>query len=305
MDGLIKYHTLEKALECKFINDIRKLKDEFTTDLAKDNLKKNYSKLPSEILKKINDMLNDKTKVPKEMSDYEKINFLFSYERINELKVFVKGEINSEHKNIDFDNIINKTFDSVMNIKNKEEIERSNDNFDNVKEDLYLDLTKELFNNLLKNKKIYGEDAFVSQIDNLIKLTSENISKEMLDKENKIINYLDKSFYKNINKGDKGNDLLTRIFKNSSNNINYKWAQDAIILLMSYETFGIYNNETTTYTSNGVRSIGGSGSENIEKTAAENKLSGVFNRLGLDANNLDKSKDEVLRKYFANYFQRV
>lgn len=80
---------------------------------------------------------------------------------------------------------------------------------------------------------------------------------------------------------------------------------DAIVLLISYETFENKKNVTTDYYNQGVVKEGGNGTINTQNTVVENKLKGIFSRLGLSIDDLDKSKDEVLRKYFSNYFEHI
>ncbi|WP_235379055.1 hypothetical protein, partial [Proteus faecis] len=161
------------------------------------------------------------------------------------------------------------------------------------------------FNYLSKDEEFIGEEKSISKVDNLIRMVSKDIYKNMGDTTEKTINSLNNSFYENIKKNDNGNNLFSRLFKNSSNNINYKWAQDAIILLISYETFENKENVTTYYHNQGVVAKGGNGTINTQSTVIENKLKGIFSRLGLSIDDLDKSKDEVLRKYFSNYFEHI
>ncbi|MEB6857517.1 hypothetical protein NA898_10790 [Proteus cibi] len=292
IDIMIKYHTLEKALECKLINDIKLINNELKTDLAKNKFQENYSDLPDKIMSKLNISVNSN------------VDELFSSNTIDDLKSLLKEKVNSQDKNVKVENFIDNVVDSVMNEKNKLVINKRNDgNFNDVRKELSLNLTKELFNQLSKDEKFIGEEGSISKIDNLIRMLSKDIYKNIGDPTDNIINSLNNSFYENIKQNDNGSDFLVRLFKNSSNNINYKWAQDAIVLLISYGSFENKSNETTEYFSNGKVTDGGNGTISTQKTVVENKLKGIFNRLGLNGDDLDKSKDEVLRKYFANYFE--
>lgn len=58
IDIVIKYQTLERALECKLINDIKILNDEFKTDLAKSKFQENYYDLPDKINSKLDSIFN-------------------------------------------------------------------------------------------------------------------------------------------------------------------------------------------------------------------------------------------------------
>lgn len=301
IDNIIKYQTLERALECKLINDIKILKSEFIADLAKSKFEESYAGLPSEINSKLNLILKE------ESDDINKnIGMVFSRDTVNELKNLLRDRINTLNENIDTDSIIVKIFDSLMSEKSRADIiSKSNGDFKYDKNIISLTLTKELFNQLSQNKDFIGEGNTISKIDNLIRLTNKDISKNIGVATKKIIKSLDKSFYENIKSNERGNELLIRIFKNTSNNINYKWAQDAIVLLISYQTFENQESKISSYTNNGVRDLGGAGVVSTKNTEIENYLKGIFSRIGLDTNNLDGSKDEVLRKYFSNYFEHI
>lgn len=301
IDNIIKYQTLERALECKLINDVKILKNEFIADLAKSKFEESYASLPSEINSKLNLIL-------KEGSDdvSNNIGMFFSRDTVNELKKLLRDRINTLNENIDTDSIIMKTFDSLMSEKSRADIiSESNGDFKNIKNIISLTLTKELYNQLSQNKDFIGEENTISKAGNLIRMINKDISKNIGGATKRIIKSLDKSFYENIKSNERGNELLTRIFKNTSNNINYKWAQDAIVLLISYQTFENQESKIISYTNNGVRDLGGSGVVSTKNTEIENDLKGIFSRIGLDANNLDGSKDEVLRKYFFNYFEHI
>lgn len=293
-DIMIKYQTLEKALECKLINDIKLIKDELKADLAKNKFQENYSDLPNKIVNELNSISDSN------------IDELFSSNKIDDIKKLIKEKVNSHDNGVKlgafFDNIV----DSIFNEKNKLEIiKNSHGNLEDAKKELSLNITKELFNYLSKDEEFIGEEKSISKVDNLIRMVSKDIYKNMGEPTEKIINSLNNSFYENIKKNDNGNNLFSRLFKNSSNNINYKWAQDAIILLISYETFENKKNVTTEYYNQGVVTQGGNGTINTQSTVIENKLKGIFSRLGLSIDDLDKSKDEVLRKYFSNYFEHI
>ena len=107
IDNIIKYQTLERALECKLINDVKILKNEFIADLAKSKFEESYASLPSEINSKLNLIL-------KEGSDdvSNNIGMVFSRDTVNELKKLLRDRINTLNENIDTDSIIMKTFDS-------------------------------------------------------------------------------------------------------------------------------------------------------------------------------------------------
>lgn len=319
LDSIIKYHTLERALECKFINDIKILKEEFIHNLAKDKFEKNFSSLPFDINSKLNDILQNKS-----LKSNEEKEEIFSGNCIDELKITLKDKINKLYENIDTDSIIVKTFDEFMSEHNRKEvILGSSDDFHEIKNSFSLILTKELFNQLSKNKNFIGEENAILEIDNLINLTSNNIHENISKVKGDIISELKKEFYQNLKDDKKENDLLLRIFRNTSNNINYKWVQDAIVLLISYETFeskkieeNKENKEVEKNKENkkdriingengGVVRSGGNGSNTKEYTMIQNDLKKVFNKLGLNGDNLDESKDEVLRKYFANYFEHI
>ncbi|WP_337237615.1 hypothetical protein [Proteus faecis] len=294
IDIMIKYQTLEKALECKLINDIKLIKDELKADLAKNKFQENYSDLPNKIVNELNSISNSN------------IDELFSYNTIDDLKNLVKEKVNSHDKDVKLGGFFDNIFDSIFNEKNKLAMNQNFDgNLNDAKKELSLNITKELFNYLSKNEKFIGEEESLSKVDNLIRMVSKDIYKNMGEPTEKIINSLNNSFYENIKKNDNGNNLFSRLFKNSSNNINYKWAQDAIVLLISYETFENKKNVTTDYYNQGVVKEGGNGTINTQNTVVENKLKGIFSRLGLSIDDLDKSKDEVLRKYFSNYFEHI
>ncbi|WP_100159279.1 hypothetical protein [Proteus columbae] len=311
IDVTIKYHTLEKALECKLVNDMKILSNEFKSDLAKNKFEENYSDLHVKIVNKLNDI-----------TDPEMDN-LFSSNTIKELKNLLKEKVNSKNSNIKFDETIDKIVDSVLNEKNK--IAMGKDFYgvyEHIKEGISDKLTKELFNKISKNEIFIGDKDSIAKVDDLIKTVSEHIHKNLGKPTEKIINLLSKSFYENIKPNDNGKDLLTRLFKNSSNNINYKWAQDAVILLISYETFENEVSELSeeneeselskenkeyliSYDNNGMRVNGGNGYDKTQETMAKTKLKDIFNRLGLKDGDFVKYKDEVLRKYFANYFEHI
>ncbi len=294
IDIMIKYHTLEKALECKLVNDIKIINDEFKADLAKNKFENNYSDLPGKIMNELNAIPN------------LNIKELFSSSTIDNLKKLLKEKITYQDKDVKVDSVINKIIDSIFNKKNILEIEEKFDgNFENVKKEISLSLTKELFNQLSKDENFIGEEDSLAKVDNLIRMVSKDIYKNMGEQTDKEIKLINDSFYENIKKNDNGHDFLTRLFKNSSNNINYKWAQDAVVLLISYSYFGNKKNETIEYFSDGKVTDGGNGTSSTQKTAVENNLKGIFSRLGVSIDNLDKSKDEVLRKYFANYFEHI
>lgn len=291
---MIKYHTLEKALECKLVNDIKIINDEFKADLAKNKFQNNYSDLPDKIMNKLNVILN------------QNIDELFSSNTIDNLKNLLKEKVNSQDKGVKVDSFIDEIIDSVFNEESILRIKNDfNGNFEGIKKEIYSRLTKGLFNQLSKDKKFIGEGDSIAKVDNLIRMVSKDIYKNMGEPTDKEITLLNNSFYENIKKDDNGYNFLTRLFKNSSNNINYKWAQDAVVLLINYSYFESKNNETTEYVSDGKVTDGGNGTSSTQKTAVENNLKGIFSRLGLSIDDLDKSKDEVLRKYFANYFEHI
>ncbi|MCT8248901.1 hypothetical protein, partial [Proteus faecis] len=294
IDAMIKYQTLEKALECKLINDIKLIKNELKVDLAKNKFQENYSDLPDKIVNELNFIVDSN------------IDELFSSNTIDDLKNLIKEKVNSHDKDVKLGGFFDNIFDSIFNEKNKLAMNQNFDgNLNDAKKELSLNITKELFNYLSKNEKFIGEEESLSKVDNLIRMVSKDIYKNMGEPTEKIINSLNNSFYENIKKNDNGNNLFSRLFKNSSNNINYKWAQDAIILLISYETFENKKNVITDYYNQGVVAKGGDGTINTQSTVIENKLKGIFSRLGLSIDDLDKSKDEVLRKYFSNYFEHI
>lgn len=294
IDAMIKYQTLEKALECKLINDIKLIKNELKADLAKNKFQENYSDLPDKIVNELNFIVNSN------------IDELFSSNTIDDLKNLIKEKVNSHDKDVKLGGFFDNIFDSIFNEKNKLAMNQNFDgNLNDAKKELSLNITKELFSYLSKNEKFIGEEESLSKVDNLIRMVSKDIYKNMGEPTEKIINSLNNSFYENIKKNDNGNNLFSRLFKNSSNNINYKWAQDAIVLLISYETFENKKNVITDYYNQGVVAKGGDGTINTQSTVIENKLKGIFSRLGLSIDDLDKSKDEVLRKYFSNYFEHI
>lgn len=293
MDNMIKYHTLEKALECKLINDIKLIRDELKANLIKNRFEKNYFDLPDKILSRLDFIVN---------SNLEE---LFSSNTSDNLKSFLMEEVNNKDKNIKLELYIDNILDSIFNKKKKEIIKGGENELKDVKKELAIYLTKELFSCLSKDEKFFCEEPSISEVDELIKTVSNDIYENMGRPTEKIINSLNDSFYENIKQNDNKSDFLTRLFENSSNDINYKWAKDAVILLISYESFENKIKETTTYYNNGVADNGGEGTVKMESTALENKLKNIFGRLGLSINDLDKSKDEVLRKYFANYFKRI
>ncbi|QNH66404.1 hypothetical protein H7F13_03660 [Proteus vulgaris] len=247
IDAMIKYQTLEKALECKLINDIKLIKDELKADLAKNKFQENYSDLPNKIVNELNSISNSN------------IDELFSSNTIDDLKnLIIKEKVNSHDKDVKLGGFFDNIFDSIFNEKNKLAMNQNFDgNLNDAKKELSLNITKELFNYLSKNEKFIGEEESLSKVDNLIRMVSKDIYKNMGEPTEKIINSLNNSFYENIKKNDNGNNLFSRLFKNSSNNINYKWAQDAIILLISYETFENKKNVITDYYNQGVVGKGG------------------------------------------------
>lgn len=294
IDIMIKYHTLEKALECKLVNDIKLINDELKADLAKNKFQNNYSDLPSKIMNELNVILNSN------------IDELSSSKITDKLKNLIKEKINSQDKDVKIENFIDKIIGSIFNKENILEIEKTVDsNFEEIKQETSLSLTKELFNQLSKDEKFIGEKDSIAKVDNLIRMVSKDIYKNMGEPTDKKVTLLSNSFYENIKKNDNGHDFLTRLFKNSSNNINYKWAQDAVVLLINYSYFENKKNVTIDYVSRGKVTDGGNGTSSTQKTVVENNLKGIFSRLGLSIDDLDKSKDEVLRKYFANYFEHV
>ncbi len=298
IDIMIKYHTLEKALECKLVDDIKLINNELKADLAKNKFQNNYSDLPSKIMNELNVILN------------KNIDELSSSKITDKLKNLIKEKINSQDKDVKIENFIDKTIGSIFNKENILEIEKDfNGNFEEIKQETSLRLTKELFNQLSKDENFIGEKDSIAKVDNLIRMVRKDIYKNMGEPTDKEVTLLNNSFYENIKKDDNGYNFLTRLFKNSSNNINYKWAQDAVVLLISYSYFenknNYKNNKTTEYASDGKVTVGGNGTISTQKTAVENNLKGIFSRLGLSIDNLDKSKDEVLRKYFANYFEHI
>lgn len=296
IDIMIKYQALERSLECKLVNDIKILNDEFKADIAKSKFQENYSDLPGKINSKLNSIFNSN------------IDELFSSNMVDELRDLLKEKINSQNNKVNIHDVINKTINSVMNSENKNNMmtEFEND-VESIKKELSFNLTKELFKNLSKDVDFIGEQNAIAKIEGVIKTVKDDISKKIGNPTDKIINSLKNSFYENIKSNDNGEDLLTRLFKNSSNNIHYKWAQDAVLLLISYETFENKNDQisSTNYINNGVVEDGGEGFKKIQETKIETTLSGIFSRLGLSHKNLDASKDEVLRKYFANYFEHI
>ncbi|WP_368910857.1 hypothetical protein [Proteus vulgaris] len=297
IDVVIKYETLERALECKLVNDIKILSDEFKTELAKNKFQENYSDLPNKISSKLNSIFNSNS------ISNSNIDELFSSYIIDDLIVFLKPEIDSQNGKIDVRNVINDAINSVLSKKDKIITEFINEP-GGIKKGFSLNLTKEIFKNISKETAFIGEKDAIDKIDNLIKTVKDNIAIKIGEPTDNIINSLEKYFYENIKSSDNGDNLLIRLFKNSSNNIQYKWAQDAVLLLINYETFENKDDQTssTNYTSHGVVEYGGDGSEKKQKTTIEDTLSGIYSRLGLSNENLDESKDEVLRKYFANYF---
>lgn len=301
-DSRIKYYTLEKALEYKFIKDLNRIKGELKLNLAKDKFEENYSDLPLKIKEKLEFILNGNIN-----GDVDK---LFSYNVVNELKSFIKENINDEHKGNKFDNIIMEVFDSVMGDEGKKEIlEEKNEGEAYIKKELALKITKKLFNCLSKDNHFIGEEESFNKINKYISDENKNIcnyvSKSFKAPNDEVINALKNNFFNNIKSNDNGDDLLIRLFKNNSNNINYKWAQDAVVLLINYDNFSNQILNIKKYNSDGVASIGGSGSHLNKLSSLQIDLQLIFNRLGLDANDLEKSKDEVMRKYFANYFENI
>ncbi|HEK2897625.1 TPA: hypothetical protein SMT94_001758 [Proteus mirabilis] len=301
-DSRIKYYTLEKALEYKFINDLNKIEGELKLNLAKDKFEENYSVLPLKIKEKLEFILNGNIN-----GDVDK---LFSYNVVNELKIFLKENINDEHKSNKFDNIIMEVFDSVMGDEGKKEIlEENKEEKAYIKKELAEKITKKLFNCLSKDNHFIGEEESFNKINKYISDENENIcnyvSKSFKAPNDEVINALKNNFFNNIKSNDNGDDLLIRLFKNNSNNINYKWAQDAVVLLINYDNFSNQTLNIKKYHSDGVASIGGSGSHLNKLSSLQVDLQLIFNRLGLDANDLEKSKDEVMRKYFANYFEHI
>lgn len=292
---LIKYHTLEKTLEYKFLSDIKKLKSELVSDL----IESKFNTITPKLLKEIKNYLD--SKLSKE-SNYD-ISNLFYDNTINDLKDILKNVINDSKRGVYFDDAILTSVRTV--IKEDNLIDYKGDNLSNVKNEISKDIIKELFNNISSNESFIDEGELLSKVDLLTKKFKNEISKNMGEVNNEIISKLNENFYNNIKKSGNGHDLLTRLFKNTSNNINYKWAQDAVVLLISYETFSNQDLNIKKYNNSGVANIGGSGSHLNKLSSLQLDLQSIFNRLGLDTNDLEKSKDEVMRKYFANYFEHI
>ncbi|WP_235379085.1 hypothetical protein, partial [Proteus faecis] len=98
IDIMIKYQTLEKALECKLINDIKLIKDELKADLAKNKFQENYSDLPNKIVNELNSISDSN------------IDELFSSNKIDDIKKLIKEKVNSHDNGVKlgafFDNIV-------------------------------------------------------------------------------------------------------------------------------------------------------------------------------------------------------
>ncbi|HEJ9487043.1 TPA: hypothetical protein SMM93_002466 [Proteus mirabilis] len=301
-DSRIKYFTLEKALEYKFIKDLNKLQSELKLNLAKDKFEDNYSDLPLKIKQKL-DIISDE-------NINSDVNKLFYPDTVNELKSSLKENIMGKYNSNKLDNIIMEVFDSVMGDEGKEKIlKEKNEGEVYIKNELALSITKKLFSCLSKDSHFIGEEDSFNKINKYISNENKNISKYVSKgftiPSNEAIKKLKNHFFDNIKSNDNGDNLLIRLFKNSSNNINYKWAQDAVVLLISYETFSNQDLNIKKYNNDGVANIGGSGSHLNKLSSLQFDLQSIFNRLGLDANDLEKSKDEVMRKYFANYFEHI
>ncbi|MCT6517931.1 hypothetical protein GY03_11665 [Proteus vulgaris] len=297
IDVVIKYETLERALECKLVNDIKILSDEFKADLAKNKFQKKYYDLLDKIKSNLDSIFKSNS------ISNSNIDEVFSSKVADNLSDFLKEEIDSQNGKIDVRNVVNDAINSVISQKDKIITEFKNDP-EGVKKIFYLNLTKEIFKNLSKETAFIDEKDAVTKVDDLIKTVKDNIAEKMGKPTDKIITLLKNSFYQNIKPNDNGDNLLIRLFKNSSNNIHYKWAQDAVLLLINYETFETKTDQASFafYQNDGVVSQGGGGSVKKQKTTIEDTLSDIYSRLGLSNENLDESKDEVLRKYFANYF---
>lgn len=295
---LIKYHTLEKSLEYKFLNDMKKLKSELVSDLIDSKI----NAITPKLLKEIKSYLDGK--LSKE-NNYD-ISILFhnnANSAINDLKDILKNVINDDKRKNFSDDVVLTSLSSVIKEDNLSGYKE--DNLNDIKEKISKDIIKELFNNISSDENFIDEGGLLSKVDLLTRKFHNEISKNMGEVNSETINKLNENFYNNIKKGGNSHDLLTRLFKNSSNNINYKWAQDAVVLLISYETFSNQDLNIKKYNNNGVANIGGSGSHLNKLSSLQLDLQLIFNRLGLDASDLEKSKDEVMRKYFSNYFEHI
>ncbi|EEG84533.1 hypothetical protein PROPEN_02895 [Proteus penneri ATCC 35198] len=112
---MIKYQTLEKALECKLINDIKLIKNELKADLAKNKFQENYYDLPDNIVSKLNFIV------------ISNIDELFSSNTIDDLKNLIKEKVKFHDKDVKLGEGIDNIFDSIFNEKNKLAM---NQNFD-------------------------------------------------------------------------------------------------------------------------------------------------------------------------------
>lgn len=290
IDIAIKYHTLERMLVCKFVHEIKQLQDELKADLAKNKFQEGYFDLPNEIVNKLNTNIN------------LNIDDLFSSKTIDDLKNLIKEKVNNQDKNVKIGTFIDNVFDE----KNKlVMVENFKDDLNGAKEELSLNLTKELFKCLSKDDEFIGEKESISKIDNLIKMVNKDVYQRMGGVTDELINSLCKGFYENIKQNDHRDNLIIRLFRNSSNNINYKWAGDSIALLAFYGYFENKNYEYSNYISGGKAIEGGEGSSYEKNTKIENELRKISNRLGLNFNNLDESIEEIIRKLIANYSKPI
>lgn len=290
IDIAIKYHTLERMLVCKFVHEIKKLQDELKADLAKNKFQEGYFDLPDEIVNKLNTNIN------------LNIDDLFSSKTIDDLKNLIKEKVNNQDKNVKIGSFIDNVFDE----KNKlVMVENFKDDLNGAKEELSLNLTKELFKCLSKDDEFIGEKASISNIDNLIRMVRKDVNQRMGEATDELINSLCKGFYENIKQNDHRDNLIIRLFRNSSNNINYKWAGDYIALLAFYGYFENKNYEYSNYFSGGKASEGGEGSSYEKNTKIENELRKISHRLGLNFNNLDELIEEIIRKLIANYSKPI
>lgn len=236
IDIAIKYHTLERMLVCKFVHEIKQLQDELKADLAKNKFQEGYFDLPNEIVNKLNTNIN------------LNIDDLFSSKTIDDLKNLIKEKVNNQDKNVKIGTFIDNVFDE----KNKlVMVENFKDDLNGAKEELSLNLTKELFKCLSKDDEFIGEKESISKIDNLIKMVNKDVYQRMGGVTDELINSLCKGFYENIKQNDHRDNLIIRLFRNSSNNINYKWAGDSIALLAFYGYFENKNYEYSNYFSGG------------------------------------------------------
>lgn len=105
IDVMIKYQTLEKALECKLINDIKLIKNELKADLAKNKFQENYYDLPDNIVSKLNFIV------------ISNIDELFSSNTIDDLKNLIKEKVKFHDKDVKLGEGIDNIFDSIFNEK--------------------------------------------------------------------------------------------------------------------------------------------------------------------------------------------